>query len=219
MLKLNKVLFHKLSKEKCLLLYKQIIRYRLLNKLSKRKVYCEEHHIIPNWLCKDKIWRNHRANRINLLIHEHFICHYLLYKYYNNGYAINAFGFFLSTVKELSHIDINLLDIYKASMLYEKIKKEQRGPLKYNELGDDYYENGAKGTRWWNNGIVQVMAKKCPGKDFVLGMKKSTKLKMGKAHSGNLCNFSKNRGKTYEEIYGKEKAFEIKQKIKKAKEK
>lgn len=185
--------YKSLTRDESLLLYKKIIRYRLVNRVSKKRVHCDEHHIIPKWICYDRLWKNHRSNRINLLIHEHFICHYLLYRYYNNGYAINAFALFLSTIKELGNIDIDNLDIYTAAMKYEEIVKLRRGDIKVPMFDCIGCENGVKGARWWNNGIRQILAKECPGEGFILGV---------------LC-----KGKTNIELYGEERAMEIRNKI------
>lgn len=36
-----------LTRDESLLLYKKIIRYRLVNRVFKKRVHCDEHHIIP----------------------------------------------------------------------------------------------------------------------------------------------------------------------------
>ena len=205
--------YQSLTKQQCLELYKSIIKYRIHNPISKRKNHCDCHHIIPRWICKNRIWENSNSNKVNLLIHEHFICHYLLYKYFNNGPAMAAFAFFLCIINNL---DIDTINIYETAVKYENKEKLKRGNKKINEYGDDFYNKGTTGTRWWNNGIIQIVAKDCPGEGFMLGMLSSSKEKMSKTRLDRHIpsTFSNRKGKTYEEIYGEEKAKEIKQKLK-----
>jgi len=83
--------YSNLNQEQSLNLYKQIIKFRKKNKLFKKDVYCENHHIIPRCICKDKLWKEFDLNKVNLLAYEHFICHYLLTKIFNNSGLLFAF--------------------------------------------------------------------------------------------------------------------------------
>lgn len=94
MLNLKDVEYFKLSKIDAKTLYKTIIRYRSQNILNTNKVFVEVHHAIPMYKCKYKKWKNNYQNKIRLLPHEHFICHWLLMHFYFDTQSIGSFCFF-----------------------------------------------------------------------------------------------------------------------------
>ena len=61
--------------------YCALISKRIRNPITKQDCYCELHHIIP----RSEGGTNEKDNLVNLTAREHFVCHRLLAKIYNDG--------------------------------------------------------------------------------------------------------------------------------------
>jgi len=117
--------YSNLNQEQSLNLYKQIIKFRKINKLSKDDIYCENHHIIPKSICKDKLWKEFDSNKVNLLAYEHFICHYLLTKIFDDTALVNAFWMLCNASAETNKREyIDNLNIFKESKEYEILREK-----------------------------------------------------------------------------------------------
>lgn len=150
--------------------------------------YYERHHILPKSLYP--LWIKEKRNLVLLTAREHFFCHQLLTKIYPSKemtYAIYAF---------VNRPNAN----YKiSSREYERLKFEFSVFISNKNINNNY----AKGHHWKLSGETKKnMSKARKGKSL------SEKCKLGyKKYLNNIV------GKTYEEIFGEEKAALIKEKM------
>ena len=151
--------------------------------------YYEKHHILPKSLFP--LWIKRKSNQVLLTAREHFFCHKLLTKIYlgkEMAYALYTF------------INRPNADYKITSREYERLKLEFSIFISNRNINNNY----AKGHHW--------------------KLSDETKKNMSKARKGKplseKCKLSKKEyivknitGKTYEEIFGEEKAAIIKEKM------
>lgn len=129
-------------------IYDEIINNRIVNRLDKKDSLIERHHIIPRCLGGT----DDDYNLVCLTPREHFLCHLLLTKIYNEKNTayyykiIKAFFMMFSYSKNNStrHVRIN-------ARLYENLKKVWIESLRISQSGEN---NSQFGSRWINNGII-----------------------------------------------------------------
>jgi len=150
--------------------------YGIINKAKNRilsdNIYTEKHHIIPKSLGGSNL----QTNLIILTLREHFVCHWLLTKMFDNK----------NNKIKMHHALWNMINTRKnvkiSSRLYEQLKMKHYQTIQGSQVGE---KNGFYGKHH----------------------DEETKWKCG----------ARTRGKTYEDVYGSEKADEIKQKQSKSK--
>ena len=76
-------------------IYNKIIEKRKVEKLSKKEIYCESHHIIP--VSFDKSLEKDENNIVNLTAREHYVCHKLLQKIALEKYGKNSHEYMAMT--------------------------------------------------------------------------------------------------------------------------
>jgi hypothetical protein len=135
-------------------IYDEIINNRIINKLDKKLVSVEQHHIIPRCVGGT----DEESNIVSLTPREHFLCHLLLTKIYTDEATpfyykiVKAFFMMFSYSKNNStrHVRIN-------GRVYENLKKDWIKSLRLSQSGEN---NSQFGCRWINNGIVDKMLRK-----------------------------------------------------------
>ena len=201
MLDYASIVFSKLNKDSCKFLYDDIVRDRSTKVLDSNKVWVEKHHIVPRWICNDKRQCDSDSNIVSLLPREHFLCHWLLYKYYGSIKSCNAFLFMCGIFEDISLLDIDS-DVYKYALLYEEKKIEVYSThCKKVKVIDEIFKsrrrfinnsrsvNVNNSMMWWNNGIENVLSSECPGEGWKLGMTKAVKDKCKvKIAESKKCN-------------------------------
>ena len=113
-------------------IYWSIIHNRLHNKVDG---YVEHHHIIP----RSEGGNDNKSNIVALTAREHYICHLLLAKIYNDYKMLSAVVFMQCKTKRQKR------DFKFNSHLYEQIRKDFS--IKNSEAH--------KGKQAWNKGIPQ----------------------------------------------------------------
>lgn len=93
--------------------YFKIIANRVEHPLSKDDCYCEKHHIIP----KSEGGHDRPDNLVNLTAREHYICHLLLAKIYDDWNMTSAVTIMMTSWHGNRQFKFN-------SKLYEKLRKE-----------------------------------------------------------------------------------------------
>lgn len=154
--------------------------------------YYERHHILPKSLFP--FWEKRNSNIVLLTAREHFFCHQLLTKIYPTQqmfYALHAF-----TARPNADYKISSKEYERIKTLYSKV-------LSNKSKGNSF----AKGHHW-------TLSKETKEKMSIAFKNRpvTEKMKLSARKRGDFL-----RGKTYEEIHGKEKALEIKEKMSKAK--
>ena len=155
--------------------------------------YYERHHILSKSLFP--LWAKRKSNLVLLTAREHFFCHQLLTKLYPGkemAYALYAF------------ITRPNADYEITSREYERLKLEFSMFISNRNINNNY----AKGHHWkLSDETKKNMSKARKGKP----LSEKNKLSIKEYIDKNIT------GKTYEEIFGEEKAALIKEKMSSAK--
>jgi hypothetical protein len=108
------------------------------NRKKGNGIYYEKHHILPVSLFPN--WKNRHTNMVLLTAREHYLCHYLLWKIYQNEKMLYAFFIMNSCNKS----------IILNSKMYEKLKIEYSKNVSENNKGNKHavgYKN-TLGKHW-----------------------------------------------------------------------
>lgn len=133
--------------------YDEIINNRIFDKLDKDSVNIEKHHIVPKCIGGS----DEESNIVSLTLREHFLCHLLLTKIYNDKSTVvyhkllKAFFMMFSYSKhnDTRHVKIN-------SKVYERLKLDWIGSMKLAQSGGN---NSQYGSRWINDGVFDKKIK------------------------------------------------------------
>lgn len=127
--------------------YYEIIFNRLENKLDGSG-YSENHHILPRCLGGD----DSKSNLVRLTAREHFLCHLLLTKIYNNKSDPYHYKILKAFSMMFSYSGNNLRYFKINSKIYQRFKIAQ----KQSQMGS---KNSQYGSRWANNNIINIKLK------------------------------------------------------------
>ena len=146
-------------------IYNKIIEKRKVEKLSKKEIYCEGHHIIP--VSFDKTLEKDENNIVNLTAREHYVCHKLLQKIALEKYGKNSHEYMAMTYCMFRMSNNKIYGI--KSKDYEFYRKKYADYLKENKSGVNSPSYG-----------------KCGELSASYGKPRSeeTKKKLSKAHKG-----------------------------------
>lgn len=198
-------------------IYNQIINNaKLKNRIKNGSEYYEEHHIIPRCIGGG----NETENLVLLTFREHFVCHLLLIKIHHKNYKL---VFALNALCQNERM---------TSRMYEKVRILYIKMLKNNSEWKNKIASTMCKKIWMkkesDNKCIRVFENEVEDfkKDgYVLGRssftRKSpsddTKRKISESNMGKpACKkaietlIKKQKGKTYEELYGSKKAKELK---------
>lgn len=164
---------------------------RAKHRIIEKGTYLEKHHIVPRSMGGS----NNKDNIVKLTAKEHYLAHHLLWKIYKNRSMIFAFWTMSNTVRNDTKVKIN-------SRTYELLKKEVSKAIsdRFNEPGiRDHYSQRMK------NRIIskETLAKMSRSRNGLKHTQES-KDKISKSKTGTF------KGKSWEEIYGKEVADKMK---------
>ena len=155
--------------------------------------YYESHHILPKSLYP--LWKKRKSNIVLLTAREHFFVHELLTKIYPTPQMTYALHAFISRPNA---------DYKITSREYERLKLEFSMFISNRNINNNY----AKGHHWkLSDKTKKNMSKARKGKP----LSEKNKLSIKEYIDKNIT------GKTYEEIFGEEKAALIKEKMSSAK--
>jgi hypothetical protein len=166
---------------------------RARNRITTEKT--ESHHIVPEsfYLTRARKGRkgwlegnaNVPENKVDLTLHEHFVCHLLLTKMVNTPeaqYKVDSAAAWLMDAYLSNNKDVRI-----TGRLYTKLRTAA-------SLAQSKRRKGMIGTtvntKAWTNGTVQKFSITCPGPDFYhgsLNKGKSSKLK-GVPRPAEVCN-------------------------------
>ena len=122
---------------------------------SKKNGYYEKHHILPKSLFP--LWKSRKSNLVLLTAREHYFCHQLLTKIYNNGKMIHALWFLTIHNKTL---DFSSRDYAR---IREKFSEHQSRKLK----GCISYNKGKKMSEETRKNYLKLI------KEIQLGIKEN----------------------------------------------
>jgi len=163
-----------------------------LRKNNVNYIYYENHHIIPRCLAENE----EESNLVLLTAREHYICHKLLcYIYPENIKIIYAFHLMTCFNKEKPHVSSRDYELARSLRSNKSLSKETKEKLSIKSSGR-------------NNGMFEKGYKIKGEKNGTFGKNK---------HTYGIIIWSQYRkGKTYEEIFGEEKAKQIKNDLSKS---
>ena len=122
-------------------IYNKIIEKRKVEKLSKKEIYCEGHHIIP--VSFDKSLEKDENNIVNLTAREHYVCHKLLQKIALEKYGKNSHEYMAMTYCMFRMSNNKIYEI--KSKDYEFYRKKYADYLKENKSGKNSPNYGKRG--------------------------------------------------------------------------
>lgn len=171
------------------------IIHNALSRTALLDVYTEIHHIIPRSLGGSDL----PNNLVKLTAREHFVCHLLLVKMLTGKFK-HKMAFALSRMLSSS---TNHNRYYPSSRIYEFARKQRSAAISHTHKGiPESVESNRKRS------IAQKGIPKGPKTDeHKKKLSLAKKGKPSKNKGGTTCL----KGLTYEEIYGKEKALQLKQ--------
>lgn len=106
--------------------YFKIIANRVEHPLVKDDCYCETHHIIP----KSEGGQNTKDNLVNLTAREHYVCHLLLAKIYNDWKMWCAVTMMMSSSQGNRDFKQNSRLYEMAKMNLSQLSKGRPSPMK-----------------------------------------------------------------------------------------
>ena len=151
---------------------------RARNRITTEKT--ESHHIVPEsfYLTRTRKGRkgwlegnaNVPENKVDLTLHEHFVCHLLLTKMVNTPeaqYKVDSAAAWLMDAYLSNNKDIRV-----TGRLFAKLRLAA-------SLAQSKRRKGMIGTttgkKSWTNGIINKFSLECPGSDFKIGSTKKGK--------------------------------------------
>ena len=146
-------------------IYNKIIEKRKVEKLSKKEIYCEGHHIIP--VSFDKSLEKDENNIVNLTAREHYVCHKLLQKIALEKYGKNSHEYIAMTYCIFRMSNNKLYGIKSRDC--EFYKKKYVDYLKESKRGKNNPNYGKRGILSHSYGKPRS---------------EETKRKLSKAHKG-----------------------------------
>ena len=194
-----------------------------LNKKNISYVYYENHHILPKCLGGG----NKKENKVLLSAREHYVCHKLLMYIYKGNKKI-AYAFHLMTTMNSSKYRISSRDYERAREVlieFPPFKGSKHTDLSKKKQSDSQKKEFKEGRIQWNTGktfnddykanmsrVISEIMKNGVAEKISLSTTGEKNHFFGKTHS--LASIKKmseaKKGKSLEEIYGKEKAEELK---------
>lgn len=129
----------------------------------------EKHHIKPRSLFPELA--KDPDNIVKLTYREHYVCHHLLYKIYEEKNDKNALFKMLSAWLRMCkntdgmHVTARQFEIVKQKII------ERNRILQKNRTEESKKRQSdlIKSYKWWNNGIITTRALNCPGAEWVEG--------------------------------------------------
>ena len=170
--------------------YDYIAYVKTLNRYKGDGNYYEKHHIVPRSLGG----KDTENNLVLLTAREHYLAHYLLWKFLPCKSTVYAFMLMNSNCERKS---VHIL----SSKMYEEIRKQftleskilqkkrfENNPELRKIVGERSKGNkSTKGKKWFTNGIINTVSDICPD-GFILGMtyhnKEETRKKQKKNKKG-----------------------------------
>ncbi len=212
--------------------YINFIYSRRFRKIPKKCV-THIHHIIPKCLNGT----GHKKNLIPLTLREHFIAHLILWKAFGGKLSFTfhmmtnqkQYGNKL-TSRQYSNLESERISLYKGRTIEEIYGEDRAKEIKYKmgatNRGKTYEElyGDEKGKK-----LREARAESKKGKNRSMDSRRNQSKNhprkrgkenpfYGKKHTKECIENSRKRclGKTYEDLYGKEKAIQMKENRKKA---
>jgi hypothetical protein len=171
------------------------IIYRAQSRPVSSKVYTEKHHIIPKSLGGSNLL----DNLVKLTAREHFVCHLLLIKMLTGG-AKHKMAFALSRMLTSNK---NHNRYFPSSRLYALSRKHRSDAISFTHKGiPESIESNAKRSL-----ATKGIPRGPKSEEHKRNLSISKKGVPSKNKGGTTCL----KGLTYEEIYGVEKANQLKQ--------
>jgi ribosomal protein L37AE/L43A len=181
--------------------------HNIINRAIIRPVtgYTESHHIIPKSLGGS----NELDNLVNLTAHEHFVCHLLLTKMVSGSKKFKM----IKAAMMMAHIKGPGQERYKVTGRIYNLLKSSQPPVPIEtrnkqSIAQKTYFQTHPGTFTDKTHTEETKRKMRKPKPAGFGETVS-KNRKGKY----LGKIPHNKGKTFEELYGEEKAKELKKKI------
>lgn len=182
--------------------------YQIVENAVNRSIdgYTEEHHIVPQSMGGS----NHKDNLVRLTGREHFVCHLLLTKMLDGPLKHKA----IKAAKMMATVAGPGQQRYKVTgRIYEYLKQQ------VVEVTDETrIKMGASQKKRFENS-PGTFKNKTHTEETKLKMRKprtdEQKIKQSLAMKGRFKGrIPHNKGKTFEELYGAERAAELKEKVK-----
>jgi hypothetical protein len=182
--------------------------YRIVENASNRVVtgYTEEHHIIPQSMGGS----NNADNLVGLTGHEHFVCHLLLTKMLEGPLKHKA----VKAAKMMATVIGPGQQRYKVTgRIYEFLKHQivEVSDETRIKMGASQKKRFANSPGTFKNKMHTEETKQKLRKPKTEEQKIKQSLAMKGRFKGRIPH---NKGKTFEELYGTERAAELKEKVK-----
>lgn len=214
-------------------IYDAIIeKAKLENRKKGNGIYYENHHIVPK-CCGGN---DEDSNKVLLTAKEHFVCHKILLKIYpDNGklyYALHRMMYTCNNDLSFSSRDYEFIRLYLSKEKHSRYGKKhsEESKQKMRKAHKPYSEEYKQQLREHRKGEKNPMYGKTQSEESKkkIGEKnknrkhsEESKRKMSESRKGRkrgpYSGPSKLKNKTYEDIFGIERAKEIKNKHKKPK--
>lgn len=169
-------------------IYNKIIEKRKVEKLSKKEIYCESHHIIP--VSFDKSLEKDENNIVNLTAREHYVCHKLLQKIALEKYGKNSHEYMAMTYCMFRMSNNKIYEI--KSNDYELYRRKYADYLKE-------YKSGKNNPNYGKRGILSHSYGKPRSEE--------TKRKLSKAHKGKKLSEETKKKMSLNNVGEKNHAF------------
>ena len=178
------------------------LRPKNVNDKKRYDTYFEMHHILPKSLFP--LWSKRKSNIVSLTAREHFFCHQLLEKIYDNRKMFLAL-WRLANDGQNNYCVKNSRDYqrlkeqYKIYKMSDETKNKIREARKFQDMSwrKDWHPDECSrkkmreshlGMKWWNNGVISTQSLEKPGDNWVEGRlyepSKTTKEKLRNANLG-----------------------------------
>lgn len=165
-------------------IYDEIINNRIINKLDKKLECVERHHIIPRCVGGT----DEKSNIVSMTPREHFLCHLLLTKIYNDKSTVNYHKLLKAFFMMFSYSKNNSTRYLKInSKMYEKLRVEWIESQRLSQAGEN---NSQFGSKWINDGVVdkKIISNEVLPEGFVFGRIKKIKVPKTKRIENQMNN-------------------------------